>query len=294
MICPGNRKPGFAIFRYARRYDDDGADDALETIDFSATGCRRHLWRLSFRLCPEREIGHGERDRYRRRHRGAQLGESPEGIDLSRDGRLLAAASELANGVVVIDTGAGYASWTLKVPGKHPEHAVFSPDRRWLYVSAEDGAQVDVIDVGRRTVVASVPVGRRPRGIAFTPDGATAWVACELDGTLYPIDVATRTPGKPVSVGPFSNGVVVATSGAKVYVSSGRGARVDVVDVAEGRVSASIPVGQRPWNMAQTPDGRKLYVANGRSGTASVIDTETGKRIADIPVGELPWGVAIR
>jgi YVTN family beta-propeller protein len=220
------------------------------------------------------------------------LGESPEGIDLSKDGSLLAAASEVTNGVILLETGGDKHKWTIPVPGKNPEHAAFSPDGRWLLVGAEDGNQVDIIDVAQRKVVGSVTVGKRPRGIAFSPDGKTAWVACELEGALYAIDLAARS-ATPHKAGPFSNGVAVSPEGARVYVSSGRGARVDVFDVGAKRFTASIPVGQRPWNMALTPDGKKLYVANGRSGTVSVIDTATLKRITDVQVDELPWGVAI-
>jgi YVTN family beta-propeller protein len=220
------------------------------------------------------------------------LGESPEGIDLSRDGVLLAAASEATNGVILLETSGEHRKWTIPVPGKNPEHTAFSPDGRWLLVGAEDGAQVDIIDVAQKKVVGSVAVGKRPRGIAYAPDGKTAWVACEIDGTLYSIDLASRK-ATPYKAGPFSNGVTASPDGAKVYVSSGKGARVDVFDVGSKRFIASVPVGERPWNMAITPDGRKLYVANGRSGTVSVIDTATNKRVADVKVDELPWGVAI-
>lgn len=221
------------------------------------------------------------------------LGESPEGIDLSSDGSLLAAASETTNGVVLVETGGEHRKWTVQVPGKNPEHTAFSPDGRWVLVGAEDGAQVDIVDVAQKKVAGSVAVGQRPRGIGFAPDGKTAYVACELDGTLYAIDMTTRS-ATPFKAGPFSNGVAVSPDGAKVYVSSGRGARVDVFDTASRRFVASIQVGERPWNMAITPDGRKLYVANGRSGTVSVIDIATNKRVADVKVDELPWGVAIR
>jgi YVTN family beta-propeller protein len=220
------------------------------------------------------------------------LGESPEGIDLSRDGSLLAAASELSNGVILVETGGERRKWAITVPGKNPEHTAFSPDRRWLLAGAEDGSQVDIIDVAQKKVAGSVAVGQRPRGIGFSPDGKTAYVACELDGTLYAIDMGTRS-ATPFKAGPFSNGVMVSPDGLKVYVSSGRGARVDVFDVASKRFVASVPVGQRPWNMAITPDGKKLYVANGRSGTVSVIDTAANRRVADVKVDELPWGVAI-
>jgi YVTN family beta-propeller protein len=79
----------------------------------------------------------------------------------------------------------------IKVRAK-PEHAVFSPDGRWLLVSAENAEQVDLIDVKARRQVGSIPVGKRPRGIGFTPDGKRAYVACELASTVYAIDMDSR------------------------------------------------------------------------------------------------------
>ena len=63
--------------------------------------------------------------------------------------------------------------------GKNPEHAVFSPDGKWLYVSAEEADSVDIIDVARGEVVKSITVGERPRGIGFLPDGSRAYVGAE-------------------------------------------------------------------------------------------------------------------
>jgi YVTN family beta-propeller protein len=135
--------------------------------------------------------------------------QSPEGISLSPDGRLVAAASELANGVVVVDTGAGHASWTLQVPGKNPEHAVFSPDGRWLYVSAEDGAQVDVIDVARRAVVASVPVGPFSNGVVVSPGGARVYVSSGRGARVDVVEVASRRVSASIPVGQRPWGVAI-------------------------------------------------------------------------------------
>jgi DNA-binding beta-propeller fold protein YncE len=52
--------------------------------------------------------------------------------------------------VALVDTTAGEVVATIVTQGKNPEHAEFSPDGRWLYVSAEGGSQVDVIDVDAR------------------------------------------------------------------------------------------------------------------------------------------------
>src|SRR5206468_9534186 len=112
------------------------------------------------------------------------LGESPEAIYLSPDGKWLSAAIEEDNQVVIVDTAALKVARKIKVRGKNPEHAVWSPDGRWLYVSAEEADSVDVVDVAKGEVVKSVKVGDRPRGIGFLPDGSRAYVAAENADTV--------------------------------------------------------------------------------------------------------------
>lgn len=222
------------------------------------------------------------------------LGESPEGVGMSPDGRWVAAAVEGTNDVAFVDTQGGTLAFVVKVRGRNPEHAVFSPDGTRVFVSAEEGEAVDVIDVARRAQVAQVPVGARPRGIGFSPDGKRAYVAAENANEVYVIDAVENEVLARVKAGSRSNGIAVHPDGRRVFVSNGGEASVSVLDTQTLAVTATIPVGQRPWNMALTPDGRKLYVACGRSGAVSVIDLERNARIADVPVGRLPWGVVIR
>src|SRR5262249_17320627 len=66
------------------------------------------------------------------------LGESPEGVAISPDGKTVAAAVEISNAVALVDAATGKRTATIKVEGKNPEHAVFSPDGKWIFVSAEE------------------------------------------------------------------------------------------------------------------------------------------------------------
>jgi YVTN family beta-propeller protein len=118
------------------------------------------------------------------------LGESPEGVGRSADGRWVAAAVEERDCVVFVDTATRKVVFSVKTKGHNPEHAVFTPDSRRVYVSAENGRSVDVIDVDRREVVGQVPVGQRPRGIGFSPDGRRAYVASELADEVSVIDTS--------------------------------------------------------------------------------------------------------
>ena len=203
-------------------------------------------------------------------------------------------AVEESNSVTLIDAASGEQLADIKVQGKNPEHAVFSPDGRWLLVSAEEAEQVDVIDVAARRQVGSIAVGLRPRGIGFSPDSQPRLrrLRTGQHGVRdRPGDARRRSPPSPA--GKNANGIAVHPSGKQVYVSNGADGSVMVIDTARNAVTATIAVGKRPWNMALTPDGAKLYVANGRSNSVSVIDTAGARKLADIAVGELPWGVVI-
>jgi YVTN family beta-propeller protein len=116
------------------------------------------------------------------------LGESPEGVSISPDGRWVVAAVEGKNEIAVTDTRSNALAFSIKVHGKNPEHAVFSPNGRLLFVSAEEGDAVDIIDFAGRKQVAQVPVGARPRGIGFLPDSSRAYVATENANEVFVID----------------------------------------------------------------------------------------------------------
>src|SRR3954451_6583657 len=73
------------------------------------------------------------------------LGESPEGVYISRDGSMVAAAVELTNSVAFIATSSDAIVFRVKIKGENPEHAVFSPDGRFVYVSAEEDDKLEVI-----------------------------------------------------------------------------------------------------------------------------------------------------
>src|SRR5260221_214724 len=134
------------------------------------------------------------------------LGVSPEGVGRSADGRWIAAASEQSNSVTFIDTQLQREAFTVKVQGQNPEHAMFRPDGSIVYVSAEDGDTVEVIDFDKRAQITQIKVGARPRGIGFLPDGSRAYVAAENADTVFAIDARAQKELSSIPAGKRSNG----------------------------------------------------------------------------------------
>jgi len=123
----------------------------------------------------------------------AMLGGLAYSIDLSPDGKLLAAAVQNTAEVVLVELATMRIAKKIPIrSGKRPTNAVFSPDGRWIYVGAEETPAIDVVDVRQGAVATSITVGARLRDIAFTADGSRAYVAAEQPSEVAVIDVSAR------------------------------------------------------------------------------------------------------
>ena len=177
---------------------------------------------------------------------------------VSPDGRTAVSTAETDNALHWIDIASRQPTGVTPV-GLRPRHAEYTKDGKSLWVSAEIGGTVQIVDTATRRVTDTIrfaipgtsPEKILPVGIRFTPDQKTALVAL------------------------------------------GRANAVAVIDVASRTVRHIVPVGQRVWHLAISADGKRAFAANGLSDTVSVIDIPSATVTATIPVGRAPWGVAI-
>jgi len=140
-----------------------------------------------------------------------------------------------------------------------PRFAAFKADGSELWVSAEVGGTVSVIDPAKREVT-----GR----ISFA-------VAGLRNEAIQPV------------------GINITKDGKTGFVALGPANRIAVVDGATHQVEKYLLVGQRVWHMAFTPDEKYLLATNGLTNDVSVIDVAALKVVKTIQVGELPWGVVV-
>jgi PQQ-dependent catabolism-associated beta-propeller protein len=138
-----------------------------------------------------------------------------------------------------------------------PRFAEYNHDGSLLFVSAEIGGTVSVIDTAANEIV---------HKIGFEVPGV-------LPEALQPV------------------GVRVTEDGSRAYVALGPANRVAVVDAKSWEVTDYLLVGQRVWQLAFSPDGTRLYTTNGNSNDISIIDVATDKVERSVQVGEQPWGV---
>jgi YVTN family beta-propeller protein len=182
---------------------------------------------------------------------GVKVGDEPEGVAVSPDGRLIYVTSEGENAVLAFD--AARRSVTAHIPvGERPRSVAFAPDGAHAFVTGETNDSLSELDTAANKVVrvAKVPgEGARPMGVVVSPDGR------------------------------------------RVYVTTGRGGQLVAFDTTRLTALGSVTVGDRPWGVAISPDGRFLYTANGPSNDIAVVDAEALSVVARIKSGGKPWGV---
>jgi YVTN family beta-propeller protein len=183
--------------------------------------------------------------------------QSPHGIVLSPNRRLVYASCNGGEAVAVIDVASQTLLTTIPTPVLSAPYGIaVSADGRYVYVSDYDTGRLMVIDAAAKTYLRSVEVGAHPMLIAHSPDGKRLYVANNGSRSVSVLDIG-KDPANP-----------------QILV-------------------AGIPVAGYPHGLALTPDGRYLLVANTLGDTLSVIDTSTNIDIGSIPGEKFPNDVVI-
>src|SRR5262249_39824864 len=142
---------------------------------------------------------------------------------------------------------------------QRPRFAEFKRDQSQVWVSAEIGGTVSVIDLKSFQIV---------KKISFDIPGLRS-------ESIQPV------------------GIRITKDGKKVFVALGPANRLAVINGDTFEVEDYLLVGQRVWQLAFTPDERLLLTTNGISNDVSFIDVGSLEVLKSVPVGQQPWGVVV-
>lgn len=187
-----------------------------------------------------------------------EVGEEPEGILVSPDGKTAYVTSEVANTVHVVDTASKEIKANIVV-GNRPRRFALTPDQKELWVSNELSSSVSILDPTTNKLIETV---------TFLPPGFRAE------------DVT------PV-------GITLSKDGKTAVVALGRANHVAFVDVATRKVTDYVLVGKRAWNTSLNKDNSLLFVVNGLSDDLSIIDVASRKVLKSVPIARVPHTVLI-
>jgi YVTN family beta-propeller protein len=180
-----------------------------------------------------------------------------------------------------------------------------------LYVSAEDGGEVLVVDADRGEVTAHIPVGKRPRGMRLSHDGKLLYVALSgsprggpgVDESKLPpadrsadgigvVELASRKLLRTLPSGQDPEAFDLSLDDKTLFVSNEETAEMTVIDLTNGQIRTKVPVGHEPEGVSVRPDGKVVYVTAEADNAVFAVDTGSLSVIAQIPTGGRPRAVA--
>lgn len=237
----------------------------------------------------------------------ARVGEFPDAVAISPNGKTAYVTSYTANSVTPIDLANGKAGRPIPA-GNGPAGIAIAPDGTTAYVTdagtSPIGDTVTPIDLVTKRAESPITVGNGPQAIAITPDGKMAYVTDAgaivtgqtgpIGDTVTPINLVTDRALPPLTVG--NAPIAIAISGGTAFVANSGSESVSTIDLATRAVGAAIPVAGAPQSIAFS--GTDAWIAVSKTSLPSAnsltpINLVSQTAGTAVPVGLGPSAVAI-
>ena len=221
----------------------------------------------------------------------AYIGRAPHEAFFTPDGSEVWASVRGEDHLSVIDPKTFKETAQIAV-ASGPGMTLFRPDGRVAFVVSSFTAEVDVIDVPSRAVVARIPVvSPFSPDLFISADGSELWMTHKDVGKVTVIDARTYKVRVVLDTGPLTNHVALVDLGAEhlAFVTVGG---LNLVKVftreATPRLVATIPTGALPHGIWPSDDQRRVFVGLENGDGVAVIDVATRTEVARLAIGQAP------
>ncbi|HYP06046.1 MAG TPA: hypothetical protein VER03_07395 [Bryobacteraceae bacterium] len=195
---------------------------------------------------------------------------------------------------VVYLSAAGQVLGTVRV-GQVAHHMALSPDKRRLYMTADE-ATATIVDIASRRRIGDISLSdnRRPRGIGVNAATGEIAIVTEQPSGLLLIDPSRRIVRKRYDTkGSGPANVTFGPAGSSwAYVSNTASGTVAAIHTGSGETKI-IRTGDRPGGSTLSSDGKELYVPNQASDNIAIVDTAKQQVSANIITGKGPVSAVV-
>lgn len=147
------------------------------------------------------------------------VGQLPEGIDCSPDGKEIWVA-HLADGEIsVLDTATDKVKLRIR-GGTTPIRLKFTPDGRHVLLSNLQSGELSLLDAKTRRIVKQLGVGPAPTNLLISPGRARAYVSLAGNNRVAVIDLGTFTVKAAFDAGAGPDGLAWATVNTKIALEA--------------------------------------------------------------------------
>jgi len=172
---------------------------------------------------------------------------------------LLYVSAELANAIYIVDTKTRTLVGEIPTGATHTHMLVISPDGRRIYTANNEAGGVSVLDLQKRTLLATIPISKKVQRISISPDGKFVFTQDQETPRVVVIDTATNAVVRSISLPRIAFSSVVTKDGRWLLANTESGKLV-VVDLNNGALprtfdTPDIPVLPTPGEFALAADG---------------------------------------
>ena len=181
-------------------------------------------------------------------------GPETEGVEFSKDGKLLVITNEADNTITVHSMKTGKLLKTIKTHeyGDRPRGIKVSPDGKTYIATLEFGNKFLVMDKNFK-VLRTVDTGATPYGVSFDKSGKRIFVAANKSKTLEVYDAKTYEKIKEVATGNRCWHFSFTPDDKQVMLACGKSDAVLVFDAETLEPTKQIEIKQLPWGLVTYP-----------------------------------------
>lgn len=181
-------------------------------------------------------------------------GPETEGIEFSKDGKLLIITNEADNTITVHNIKSGKLIKKIDTHsyGDRPRGIKISPDGKTYVATLEYGNKFIVLDASFK-VVKAVDTAATPYGISFDKAGKHIYVASNKDKLLQVFDAQTYAKLNDIPTGNRCWHFSFTPDDKEILLACGKSDAIFVIDVATAQVKQQVEVKNMPWGVVTFP-----------------------------------------
>lgn len=181
-------------------------------------------------------------------------GQETEGIEFSRDGKLMLVANESQETIGVFDeaTGKHIKDIDLKAYGIRPRGLKVSPEGDKYAVTMEMSGTLLIMDTNFK-VIKSVPTAAKPYGVAFDRAGKRIFVSAAQAGKLQVFSSDSLQLLAEVPTGKRCWHFTFTPDDSKILMACGRSNNIFVIDANSYKPAGTIEGFKLPWGIVTYP-----------------------------------------
>lgn len=221
-----------------------------------------------------------------------KVGNEPEGMAVSPDGKTVYVADQGARVLSVVD--AGTRKVTSMALRNTPRFVSVSRDGRLVFVSMYEndlsGSGVAVLNEAGE-IHHYLPTGKQPYALSVAPTGKL-WVPIHSSARVEIYSSSGGLQEGRITLPPNPHAVGFSGDLMRAFAADHESNVVSVIDLRTDKLITTVPVSKAPHSIAVSPDGRRVLVAGYEADAANMIDAVTLEPTGPIKVGRQPQSVA--